>query len=339
MAIRSHSRFATAAALLLVLGGGPLGAAPAPAEFGVYEYAVEASRLGVDAASAAVESAINAAGWRLLATIDAGVPEGCRYRARVFAVTDPAYASRLLAANPRTAPFGVVDRINVFEDEAGTHVAFVNAESVNRTILMDDAAHAELAREHVQALRAMLATAVAGKPSEREFGERRSKGHIGKTMGVMAGGPFLEKIKDEAVVPGSDWRAVAARLRAALQAPGARWGLRLAYELELTERETSVFGITGAPMESKSFSIVGAGCDDARQSFQCAGLAHAAAYPIEVVVARDGDSVRVRTVDAMYRMKLFFEDAGKWAFMKNMGMPGSIHDEIAAQIKAGLGQP
>jgi hypothetical protein len=41
----------------------------------------------------------------------------------------------------------------------------------------------------------------------------------------------------------------------------------------------------------------------------------------------------------MYRMKMFFEDAGKWAFMKNMGMPGSIHDEIAAQIKSDLVAP
>jgi len=84
---------------------------------------------------------------------------------------------------------------------------------------------------------------------------------------------------------------------------------------------------------------VGAGGDDARQSYQCPGLAHAGAYPIEVVVTRDGEKVKVRTVDAMYRMKLFFEDAGKWAFMKNMGMPGSIHDEIAGQIKAALGLP
>ena len=35
----------------------------------------------------------------------------------------------------------------------------------------------------------------------------------------------------------------------------------------------------------------------------------------------------------MYRMKLYFEDAGKWAFMKNMGMPGSIQDEVAAQVR------
>jgi len=44
--------------------------------------------------------------------------------------------------------------------------------------------------------------------------------------------------------------------------------------------------------------------------------------------------VRVRVVDTMFRMKMYFEDAGKWAFMKNMGMPGSVEDEIAAQVRA-----
>jgi hypothetical protein len=54
------------------------------------------------------------------------------------------------------------------------------------------------------------------------------------------------------------------------------------------------------------------------------------------VVARDAGGVRVRVVDTMFRMKMYFEDAGKWAFMKNMGMPGSVEDEIAAQVRAAL---
>jgi hypothetical protein len=33
-------------------------------------------------------------------------------------------------------------------------------------------------------------------------------------------------------------------------------------------------------------------------------------------------------------MKMFFEDAGKMAFAKNMAMPGSIEDEIRDKIKA-----
>lgn len=328
-----------AVALPLLLAGGPVRAGDAQKEFGVCEYVMEHAGGTVDEAGGAMESALSTEGWRLLAKVDAGVPQECRFKARVFAVVDGEYAKKLMAANRKTAPFAVVDRINVFEDEAGVHVAVLNAESVNRTVLMDDPAYADLSRAHVEALRALVIGAVKGNEIHREFGEKRSRGYIGKTMGVMAGGPFGEKVKDEAVVGSGDWKAVAEKVRQALKRSGGKWGLHLAYELALPEQETVIFGSTGSPMDSKSFSIVGAGGDGGRDSFQCPGLAHAAAYPIEVVVARDGAAVKVRLVDAMYRMKMYFEDAGSWAFMKKMGMPGSIHDELAAQIQSGLELP
>jgi hypothetical protein len=336
--MRRSSLVATALALPLLLAGGPARAA-ATAESGVYEYVLESARGPVDEAARSLAVAFAAAGWRVLARTEAGAPEGCRFRAEVLAVVDLDYAGRLMKANRKTGPFAVVDRVNVFEDEAGVHVAVLNAESINRTVLMEDEAYAALSREHVDALRALVTATVAGRVTDREFGEKRSRGYIGKTMGVMAGGLFADKVKDEAVVESGDWRSVADRVRRGLERPGGKWGLHLVYELALPEQETVILGSTGSAVESKSFSIVGAGADGARDSFQCPGLAHAAAYPIEVVVTKEGDGVKVRLADVMYRMKMFFEDAGKWAFMKNMGMPGSIHDEIAAQIKSELVAP
>ncbi|MCB0295937.1 MAG: hypothetical protein KDG51_12025, partial [Calditrichaeota bacterium] len=64
----------------------------------------------------------------------------------------------------------------------------------------------------------------------------------------------------------------------------------------------------------------------------CPGLAHALAYPLEIVVTQEEDEIKVRIINAMFRMKMYFEDAGMWAFMKNMGMPGSIQDELRGQI-------
>lgn len=323
---------------LLALPAGSTCAGEARENLGVYEYVVEGAQGSVDSVSEALATAVANGGWRVLAQLDAGAPKDCRYRARVLAIVDPAYANALMAASPKTAAFAVVDRIGVFEDEAGVHVAIVNHESIGRTVLMDDRAHAPASRAHQLAVRAIVAGAVTGRASEREYGEMRSRGYIGRTMGVMAGGPFGEKIKDEFTVPGSDWRGVAAKVRDGLARTGAKWGLHLVYDLELPDHETMIFGSTGATMEAKSFGIVRSGADSARDEYQCPGLAHAAAYPIEIVVARDGDSVKVRMVDTMYRMKLFFEDAGKWAFMKNMGMPGSIHDELAGQVASALKQ-
>ena len=98
-----------------------------------------------------------------------------------------------------------------------------------------------------------------------------------------------------------------------------------------------ILGVSGAAMESRAYQIVGAGSDDTRDGYRCPGLAYGPAFPVEVVVLRDSGAVRVTLVDEMYRMKLYFEDAGKMKFAANMGMPGSIEDEIRGLIRAGVG--
>jgi uncharacterized protein (DUF302 family) len=306
-------------------------------EYGVYEYVVQSAHGSFDEIATALENAATAAGMRVLAKVDAGVPENCSYKARVFVLYDSAYAQQIMAANRQTGPFAVVDRINLFEDESGIHVAVVNPHSINRTVLMDDQKYEAMTAAHLQALRTMIAGAVQGKASAKQYGQMRAAGYIGKTMGVMAGGRFDGKLVDLAVVREGNWKEVAAKVRRGLSQKSKQWGMHLIYEVELPEYETVVFGTTGTPMDSKSFSIVGAGADETREKFKCAGLAHAAAYPIEIVVAKEDDAVKVRLVEVMFRMKMYFEDAGKWAFMKNVRMPGSIQDELGEQVKAGLG--
>ena len=81
-----------------------------------------------------------------------------------------------------------------------------------------------------------------------------------------------------------------------------------------------------ATTEAKAYEIAGA--KRKKKGFRCPGLDHAAAFPIEIVVMQDGEKVKVAILDEMYRMKVFFEDAGMLAFAKNMAMPGRIEDEI-----------
>ena len=44
-----------------------------------------------------------------------------------------------------------------------------------------------LTESHLQALRGLVSGAVEGRPAGKDYGQRREKGRIGKTMGVMAG--------------------------------------------------------------------------------------------------------------------------------------------------------
>jgi hypothetical protein len=305
--------------------------------YGVYQYVVEKAQGSFDDISTSLEAAAVAEGWQVLATVDAGVPGDCSYRARAFVLYMPSYAAEIVGANRKTGPYAVFDRVSLLTDENGTHVSVVNPHSINRTVLMDDTAYEAMTGAHLKALRAMILSAVEGTPSDRQYGQMRDEGYIGKTMGVVAGGKFEDLIQEKATVDGADYTQVATSVYKGLSETGKKWGMHAVCRVDMPEHKLVIIGTTGTPMDSKSFDIVKAGGDESRKDFACPGISHAAAYPIEVVVSQEGSAVNVYMVDAMFRMKMYFEDAGKWAFMNNMKMPGSIDKELKKQIKEGIG--
>ncbi len=299
--------------------------------YSIFEMAQADLAESVPQAAERIAARAVAAGFSVLSQHQAGVPGTCAFDAHVISLVQPEFVSSLFGVRSDTAPFAAVDRIVVFSDENGTHVSYVNPAAVARTVMLDDSGATASALEHRSALASLI-----GAATLVGYGPERERGLIGKTMGVMAGGPFDEKIQTHGTVPDGHWRAVAGALEASLQTAGEDWGLRAIYRLDLEAHEVAVLGVSGVGMEAKSFDIVGAGSNGARDGLSCPGLAHAAAYPLEVVVRQVGSSVEIQFVDAMYRMKLYFEDAGKWAFMKNMTMPGSIADELKGFIQAAL---
>ncbi len=303
---------------------------------GVYEQVLEKVDLAFDVVVHRLDSAFAQNGFTVLAAIPNGVPEGCPYQATVLAVYQPEYGKQLLAMNQKTAPYAVVDRIIVFEDERGVHVAIVNPISILRTVLMDDTRPLNLADQHRQLLRNIIINGVqAGTPTEHQYGQFRKKGYIGRTMGVMAGGPFDEKIETITTMAGTLESALQ-KLQQAFQQHQGDWNIRVKYILHIPEAGIAVVGVSSPSIEERSYRIVGAGSDKSRKDFQCPGIAHAGAYPMEVVLRENNGQVTAEVVDIMYRMKMYFEDAGKWAFAKNMTMPGSIQSEIETVVKQAL---
>lgn len=302
-------------------------------KLGVYEYVIRSAEGGFEQISDSLLTGIGNSEWELLVTVNAGVPNDCSYRARVFILYDSLFVSSIMNANRLTGPYSAVDRVILFEDENGIHVSLVNHQSLDRTVLLDDESFDDNSKAQHEKLRDLVTANVEGTVSTKQYGQMRKKGYIGRTMGIMAGGDFDGKVKSIVTVKGGNLEDVAAKVRSGLGNKGKKWGIQLAFELNLPVFDTVIFGVTGTPMDSKSFDIVGAGGDDSRDDFECAGIAHAGAYPLEVVAQSNDEGVSVSSVDAMYRMKVYFEDAGKWAFMKNMTMPGSIGSEISKLLK------
>ena len=87
-----------------------------------------------------------------------------------------------------------------------------------------------------------------------------------------------------------------------------------------------LLGITRPRTEALSFRIAG----ESRESDanKCPGLDHITAYPIEVLILNENDKITIYSPREMFRMDMYFWDAGKMAFMKYMQMPGMLDDSI-----------
>lgn len=306
---------------------------------GVYVRLLDAPSGSLTAVMDGLRAAAGGAGFQVLAEERAGVnSDRCSFGASVLTLHDPGYAAALLAADPLGA-FAMALRIAVFEDEDGVHAALANPLSLNRTVLNDkDDGGAGVGM--VERLRSVAVSAGVGTVAHGEYGQVRSVGLIGKTMGIMAGGPFPDKVDEIARIPGEEVGGLAgAAARLAAVEPGGgswKWRMRGVYEVVLPDRRVAVVGMTGERMEREAFDIVGEGSDKARASYACPGIDHAPAFPVELVLTEEGGDIRVLLVDEMFRMKMYFEDAGKTKFAMNMRMPGSIEDEIRDKVEEAL---
>lgn len=310
-----------------------------PPTHGVYLRLANNLDASVDEAAAITVEAIEAAGWSVVANYPTGVDDDCSYGAHVLVVHAPEYSAKVLAHGPDAA-FALPLRIAVVEDEQGTHVAAANPLSLTRTII-DETAFADDAAAVTEQLRDVVAAAFPDRTVSEEYGQLRERGYIAKTMGIMAGGPFTDKVETVITVDLDESETlmdVAHRLYTGLEELSGEWtwGTRPQFLLDLSEYDVMLIGMTGEKIESKAFQIVGAGGNEARSDFACPGVDHAPAFPIEIVLTRVENEVHVTLVDEMFRMKMYFEDAGKRKFALNMRMPGSIENEIRDKIEDSL---
>ncbi len=283
--------------------------------------------------------AFRAAGWQLLADYQAGVDENdCSYGARVLVLNNDANARRI-AQFGSDAAFAIPVRIGVFEDERGIQISATNPLSLNRTIVSETELRSQ-STALTGEMRTIIGSVFPDHVSSAEYGQMRDRGLISRTMGLIAGGPFTDKIETlySGRLDGETFSEFGERLYQGLADVGGswRWGMRPVYKLELQSEQVIVIGMTGADMEARSFHIVGNGNDNSRGDLACPGIDHSAAYPIGLVISMDGDEVKVRAVDGMFRMKVFFEDAGNMKFAANMRMPGTIEDEIRDKVEEAL---
>jgi hypothetical protein len=95
-------------------------------------------------------------------------------------------------------------------------------------------------------------------------------------------------------------------------------------EVYSADKKAILFGLSRNRTEGVSFYIVG---NETKEN-SCPGLDHLTAYPIEVLLMIKGDKIVVHTPRQMFRMDMYFWDAGMAAFMDHMSMPGILDESI-----------
>jgi uncharacterized protein (DUF302 family) len=285
-------------------------------EAGVYVKVMEQVEGTFQDSVSSAEAALKGAGYKVLVSYESGVEAQCNKKAHTIAFVSEKYSETIIK-NGATAAFALPLRASVFQDEMGTHVAVLNPVSINRTVLGDGVEAEASAAELKNISEALQKGFKKGKAVNTPLGQMRGKGKVGG----MGGGKFLKKV--EVIHKGGSYAQVAKSVEESITSNTLEW--KHAYTYEPAEGVT-IFGLTKADTEAKSFHI--AGEKRSKKDYLCPGLDHAPAFPLEVVVADVDGEAKVMILDEMYRMKVYFEDAGKWAFMKNMTMPGKIEKEL-----------
>lgn len=93
-----------------------------------------------------------------------------------------------------------------------------------------------------------------------------------------------------------------------------------------------LLGLTRQRTEGLSFHIAGASREDDLN--KCPGIDHVPAYPIEVLVMEADGNLIVQTCRQMFRMDMYFWDAGMAAFMDHMSMPSILDGSLRRALLA-----
>ena len=107
-------------------------------------------------------------------------------------------------------------------------------------------------------------------------------------------------------------------------APDLNW--ELISTVYATDSTAVLLGLSRSRTEALSFKIAGQPREGKENS--CPGIDHICAYPIEVLIYQENDKLIMRSAREMFRMDMYFWDAGKMAFMEYMNMPKMLDKSL-----------
>lgn len=297
-------------------------------DYGVYVKVIDKAQGSWTEVASAVENALKKAGWNVLASYNSAIPEDCNYHGKVIIFTSASYTKKLLSYGVKSA-FALPLRVGIFTDNTGVNVAVLNPASINRTVLTTDEIE-QFSLSTLNSISDTIASVVSGTRVNEQIGEIRSSGRVEG----LGGGDFVDRIVPiYASHNDSDhnFKKLVSRVKNGIIKNKDHW--KLIYTLDLSSKGVAVFGVTSEKMEKLSFNIAR---ERGSKLYNIAVLYHNTAFPVEIVVYKEDGKIKVVTLDEMYRMKLYFQDAGAWEFIRHVRKPAQIQEEIVEMVIEGF---
>ncbi len=332
------------------------------ADHGMYMLTVKNIKGHYSSVSEQVKQAIQSAGFRVLADREITTPDRvkkdqknlCGYKGKLIVFTSDDYVKMLTSFGNKYLAASML-KVGVHETNEGIQVIIADPETINRIIfndLKDDQYNKAVKNtipyknKIIDALHALkLGTNVnEAREPKRSTDDLRD---ASKDMIMMVGDmtffededqfPEIYSQKNDVSVDGLEKLKQKLYTNIKTFSPNKedkdyRWTTdpkedlrwKVVGEVYSPDKKAILFGLTRNQTEGVSFYIVG---DETKEN-SCPGLDHLTAYPIEVLMMIKDDKIVVHTPREMFRMDMYFWDAGMGAFMNHMSMPGILDESI-----------
>jgi len=332
------------------------------ADHGMYMLTVKNIKGNYSSVCEQVKQTIQSAGFRILADREITTPDRvkkdqkdlCGYKGKLLVFTSDDYIKLLTSFGNKYLAASML-RVGVHETNEGIQIIIADPETINRIIFNDlnDGQYNKIIKSTlpyknkiIDALHSLkLGTNVKeAREPKRSTDDLRD---ASKDMIMMVGDmtffededqfPEIYSQKNDVTIEGLE--KLKQKLYANIKnfSPNKedkeyRWTAdpkedlkwKVVGEVYSPDKKAILFGLTRNQTEGVSFYIVG----NSTKENSCPGLDHLTAYPIEVLLMIKDDKIVVHTPREMFRMDMYFWDAGMGAFMHHMSMPGILDESI-----------
>jgi hypothetical protein len=332
------------------------------ADHGMYMLTIKNIKGDYSSVCDQVKQTINSSGFRIIADREITTPDRvkkdrknlCGYRGKLLVFTSDDYVKMLTSYGNKYLVASML-RVGIHETNEGIQVIIADPETINRIIFNDlkDDQYNKIVKSTIPYKNKIIAALHSLKLGTNVQESREPKRDTddlrdaSKDMIMMVGDmtffededqfPEIYSQKNDVNIEGLEKMKQKLYSNIKNFTPNQedkeyRWithpkedlKWKVVGEVYSPDKKAILFGLTRNQTEGVSFYIVG---DETKEN-SCPGLDHLTAYPIEVLLMIKDDKIVVHTPREMFRMDMYFWDAGMTAFMNHMSMPGIIDESI-----------